>query len=95
MMLVILFGAIVHATMQLQVARKNKEPFTFVDFLILLVIASFAGWLFGTVSSIYFADPRIVHVATGVGAVMGVAGINTVAEVFLESIKDFLKARLK
>ena len=32
---IIIFGAIVHATAQLKVARDNKQKFTKVDFLIL------------------------------------------------------------
>lgn len=82
--LFILFGAIVHATAQLKIARDSKQVFTGTDFLILSVIAAFSGILFGLLATIAFNNQILVLICSGVGAFLGMAGLNKFAATMLE-----------
>lgn len=81
---VILFGAIVHATSQLKIARDEQKEFTKVDFFILTVIASFAGLVFGLLSTLIFEDQVVVILFSAVGAFLGMAGLNKLSNILLQ-----------
>ncbi len=80
-----IFGAFVHASVRLQLARSKKDgSFTWVDFALLLPIAMFSGVVFWLFSSLYF-DSDIVHaLAASTGSFMGIAGLNKISNFFLE-----------
>jgi hypothetical protein len=86
---VIIFGAIVHATAQLKIARETNSEFEFMDFAILTVIASFSGLVFGLFSTFFFDSEVAVILASAIGAFLGMAGLNKIASIFL----DLLVAR--
>tara|TARA_R110000851_G_scaffold96046_3_gene208439 strand:+ start:934 stop:1251 length:318 start_codon:yes stop_codon:yes gene_type:complete len=81
---IVVFGAIVHATAQLKVARDNNRVFTGVDFLILSTIASFSGMIFGLAASVYFTNIVMVALFAGVGAFLGMAGLNRLSNFLLD-----------
>lgn len=90
--LIIIFAAIVHATVQLKLARENKDiNFTATDFFILIPISAFAGLIFGLVSSLFFDSEVAVWLSSGIGSFLGIAGLNKISTAFLE----FLIARTK
>lgn len=87
---VILFGAIVHATSQLKVARDTHMEFTGIDFVILTIISSFAGLIFGLIATIFFDNQIAVILFSAIGAFLGMAGLNKIANVLL----DFLVSKV-
>ena len=89
--LVIIFGAFVHATVQLKLARDtNDDSFTFLDWLILLPISAFSGWVFYLMASAFFQDDRLIGGAAGMGAFVGIRGLNFIATVGMKFIKKKL-----
>jgi len=86
----IVFGAIVHATVQLKVSRDTGVVFTMVDFWILTVIAAFAGTVFGLLATVLFENQIFILVCAGVGAFLGMAGLNKLSVTML----DFLVSRV-
>jgi len=80
---VILFGAIVHATSQLKIARDTKVEFSKADFIILTVIASFAGLIFGLIATMFFDSQVAVILFSAVGAFLGMAGLNKISNILL------------
>jgi len=90
--LIIIFGAIVHATVQFKLAREKKDDkFTFVDFIILIPTSAFAGWIFGLIASIYFNNESIILLISGIGAFLGVAGINKISNAILDVLINRIK----
>lgn len=84
--LLALFGAIVHATNQLRVARANDEPFTFVDWIILFPTALFAGVVFGLMAQLTTDNAIHLMLAVSTGAFLGLAGLNKVADRVLAAL---------
>lgn len=80
---IIIFGALVHATAQLKVARDKDESFTLADFIILFVIASFSGTIIGLTSTFFFESQTAITLSAGIGAFLGMAGVNAVSNAFL------------
>jgi hypothetical protein len=92
-LMVVVFGAIVHATTQLQTSRANKLPFTISDFLILFIIACFAGMIFGILAMIAWPDKMLVIIFfTAIGAFLGMVGLNKIASLALDILTYRLKA---
>lgn len=83
---IIVFGAIVHATNQLKIARTNKEPFTVVDFIVLLPISMFSGAIFGLVATLATDATTHIVLASGIGSFLGLAGLNRVADIVLNAL---------
>jgi len=81
---VILFGAIVHATSQMKIARDANTEFTRVDFLILTIIASFAGLVFGLLATLFFESEVVVILFSAIGAFLGMAGLNKISSILLQ-----------
>lgn len=83
---VIIFGAIVHATSQLKIARDTKVEFTKIDFIILTIIASFAGLIFGLLASLFFETQIVVILFSAIGAFLGMAGLNKISNILLNAL---------
>lgn len=84
---ILFFGSIAHATAQLQISRTKKEPFTIIDFLILMPLCMFSGLIFGLISYMFFEENHVfVILSTAIGSFLGIAGLNKVANSFLELI---------
>jgi len=81
---VILFGAIVHATSQLKIARDENKEFTRIDFFILTIIASFAGLVFGMSATLFFEREVVVILFSAIGAFLGMVGLNKISSVLLQ-----------
>ena len=95
MLLIGAFGALVHATSRLKIARDNGEAFTFLDFFILSFLAGFSGLMFGLLAQVFFEDQNLINVATGLGAFLGIACVNILSGVFKEFFTEYLKNKLK
>jgi len=78
------FGAAVHATNQLRLARKNDEKFTVTDWAILFPTALFAGLFFGLLAQLVTDDPIYLMTSVATGSFLGIAGLNAGANVFLD-----------
>lgn len=83
---IVVFGALVHATAQLKIARDKKETFTFADFSILFVIAAFSGTIIGMTSTLFFDSQTVITLSAGIGAFLGMAGVNAIANAFLSML---------
>ena len=81
---VILFGAVVHATSQLKIARDANREFSRTDFIILTVIASFAGLVFGLLATLFFENEIAIILFSAIGAFLGMAGLNKISSVLLD-----------
>ncbi|WP_299077895.1 hypothetical protein [uncultured Paraglaciecola sp.] len=81
-----MFGAAVHATNQLRLARKKGDLFTAIDFLILFPIALLSGLLFGLASQLISDNPIHLMLSAGTGAFLGIAGLNKIADVVLTAL---------
>ncbi len=86
---IIIFGATANALAQLSHARKQAdETFDWVDFIIALVISAFSGTLFGIVATHFYTDPAVVHGIAGVGAFLGLKGLNKLSEVVITYLEN-------
>jgi len=83
---IVIFGALVHATAQLKVARDKQQVFTFADFVILFVIAAFSGTIIGLTSTLFFDSQTAITLSAGIGAFLGMAGVNAVSNAFLKML---------
>ena len=92
---IIIFGSIVHATAKLKIARDTSEAFTVADFVILSVIASFSGLIAGLLATIFLQEQTLVLAASGIGAFLGIAGLNAISSIFLEFLTELLVRRKK
>ena len=81
---VTIFGAIVHATSQLKIKRDKKQEFTFIDFIILTIIAMFSGMVFGLLATLVWSNVTIIILSTAIGSFLGMAGLNKVTNIVLE-----------
>lgn len=81
---VVFFGAVVHATSQLKVARDAGKEFNKIDFIILVTIASFSGLVFGLAATLFFQNDVMIILSSAIGAFLGMAGLNRLANVILE-----------
>ena len=84
--LLIVFGSLVHATAQLKIARDKDVAFSVSDFIILFVIAAFSGTIVGMTSTLFFDSQTVITLSSGIGAFLGMAGVNAVANAFLSVI---------
>lgn len=85
-MLMVFFGAAVHATNQLRVAKKNREAFTLADWLILFPTAAFSGLIFGLLSRLLSDNDLHLMLAASIGAFLGLAGLNKVADIVVQML---------
>lgn len=89
-----IFWAIVNATSQLQISRNNKVIFTFLDFVILFIIASFSGLMFWLVSSLFSQSIIWISLFSGIGAFLGIVWLNKIANILLKTITSQLSNSL-
>jgi len=83
--MVVVFGAVVHATAKLKIARDNRDDrFNHVDFIVLFIVASFAGMVFSFLARFYFENEYIINFCASIGSFLGIAGVNAVGQAFLE-----------
>jgi len=89
---IIWFGAIVHATGQLKIARDNgDDKFTFIDWLILIPLAGFAGMIFAIGASIFTQNSTMINFAAGLGSFLSIRGLNIVSALLLDEVRNRLK----
>lgn len=88
--LTLLFGASTNAFLDYKRARDKKEPYGFIDFMIAIFVAAFAGLIFGFIAETFGFTGAKMHMMVGVGAFMGIAGVNGV----VESVLDMVKTKL-
>lgn len=79
-----IFGAVVHATNQYKIARKQKEPWTLLDFLILLPTSVFSGGMGGFIAVLISDNVVHLFIACGIFSFLGVAGLNAISERILQ-----------
>jgi len=79
----IIFGATAHALAQLSTARKRELKFDWLDFLIALVISAFSGTIFGIMAALWWENSLAIHAVAGVGAFLGLKGLNTLSEALI------------
>ena len=82
----VFFGANVNAVIALKKAREENTAFTFIDYLIAMILSMFAGSMFGALALSFGIPERHLFSAVGLGAFLGVAGLNKVANVVLETV---------
>ena len=86
-MALVVFGATANALAQLSQSRKVADTFDKVDFIIALVISAFSGTIFGIVASVVWDDALAVHGVAGVGAFLGLKGLNKLCETLIEVLQ--------
>jgi hypothetical protein len=77
---IVVFGAVVHATNQFKLARKDDRPFNWIDAFILIPTSVFSGGMFGFFSTLMSSNIMHLYIACGVGSFLGMAGLNALAE---------------
>ncbi len=90
---VVIFGAIAHATSQWQVAKDTGAKFTKLDYFARFVIATFSGGVFGMASKLFFQNPDAVILFSAIGAFLGMTGLNTLSLAGLEFLTNRLNKR--
>jgi len=79
----ILFAALTNAMIQLKKARGESKVFGFIDFLIELIAAIFAGIVSVLFAVQYNATPVELGIAAGCGAFLGIRGLNAFGDLIL------------
>ena len=84
----VVFGATANALAQLSHARKSETTqFDKVDFLIAVVISAFSGTIFGIAASFIWEDDLAIHGVAGIGAFLGLKGLNKLSEILIEMLQ--------
>lgn len=93
---IIFFGAIAHAFAAFQKYRKNGDPFSGMDFFILMTLAAFAGTISGlSTYAIITHNIFFVSLFAGLGAFAGMALIDRLVIVLMEILEGFLRSIVK
>ena len=83
----ILFGALANALRSLQRARSEESiVYGLIDFVISMGISMFAGVMFGLVSQYLSHDPLVIYASAGMGAYLGISGLNKLTDLAFEFI---------
>ncbi len=88
---IIVFGAVAHGVVQKKEAKEKGLVFTLIDFAIAAFIAAFSGVIFFLVGEAYLDSAKQVGALAGVGAFMGLSGINRV----IDTVMGILEKRVK
>lgn len=89
--LIVVFGAISHATKIATVKKDDEIVFHWLDWFIALPTAMFAGLLF-TLGSQFVSEDIIFHgLSGGIGAFLGLQGLNRFADAVLELLVRSVK----
>jgi len=91
-MLAIVFGAIVHSTSQLKIARQKSTEYTMIDFSINFMISLFAGGTFGLLAVILGLDENTIILFSAIGSFLGLTGLNKLATGGLEFVLGKIKS---
>lgn len=84
----VVFGATAHALAQFSIARKDETlNFDVIDFLIAIFICAFSGTIFGILASYLWDDSLVVHGSAGIGAFLGLKGLNVLSEIIIQIFK--------
>ena len=83
----VVFGATANALAQLSHARKVEGQFDKIDFIIALVISAFSGTIFGIMASHMWDDSLTVNGVAGIGAFLGLKGLNKLSEIIIEMLQ--------
>jgi hypothetical protein len=83
LILVIIFGSGANVANQYKKAREKGMPFGLIDVFIAFIIASFAGTVFGLVASVLGYTGVKVNLISGVGAFMGIGGLNKLTDMLI------------
>ena len=81
--LLVFFGAAVHATNHLRIARVEHKPFTMVDWMILIPTSAFSGLVFGLLARLMSDNDIHLMLACSIGSFLGLAGLNKIADIVL------------
>lgn len=82
------FGGIVHALTE----HRQGTSKTFTDFLILTIISSFSGILFGFIALKFFPDNEYISLAmAGSGGFMGLEGLKLISKVIVKILKTSIE----
>ena len=90
---VIFFGSIVHATNAVRMVRKKWEHITFIDLVILLIISSFAGFLFSLWPLAFWLNIYWVMIFAWMWAYLWINWLNIISKTFLEWIVSYLNKK--
>jgi len=85
---ILLFGATTHATIALKHARDHSLPYNCFDFMIAMLIASFSGMFFGLAMSAIGWTDKHLYLAIGLGAFLGLKGMNQIAQVLIKVVTE-------
>ena len=89
--LIIVFGAISHATKVATIKRDEKIEFNWLDWVIALPTAMFSGLLF-TLGAQWISTDIIFHgLSGGIGAFLGLQGLNRFADAVLDALVNSIK----
>lgn len=80
----LIFSATAHAMLQWKRAKDFKEEFTMLDFAIAMIISGFAGMMFGLGAAYLLEDKLAILWLSGMGAFLGLRGLNRLADVALD-----------
>lgn len=90
----IVLGAICNGLVQYSSARKLGISFDKIDIVIAIVISIFSGIIFGLTSAFFWPDdPLILHGVSGMGAFLGLNGLNRITDLFLEMATKHVRER--
>ena len=51
--------------------------------------------MFGLLAQVFFEDQNLINIATGLGAFLGIAGVNVLSGVFKDFFTEYLRNKLK
>ena len=80
------FSATAHAAVQWKDAKESKQEFTWADFLFSSLVAGFSGTMFGLGAAYLLENKIAILWFTGMGAFMGLKGLNTLFDIALDVI---------
>lgn len=91
--LIIVFGAISHATKMAVMRKEGGIDLNWIDWLIALPTAMFSGLLF-TLGAQYVSQDIVFHgLSGGIGAFLGLQGLNKLADVALNALTMAIKGK--
>ena len=83
---VVFAGALTHALVQVKSARISDRPFDRIDIAIAFAIALFSGLMFSFGGFFFSSDAALVHGTAGLGAFLGLNGLNKIGQLALEGL---------
>lgn len=81
-----IFGAMVHAIS----AHRTGKSKGFADFVLLTIMSSFSGIIFGLIALQFLDNEYLTLAATGSGGWLGVEGLTILAAKIRTQLADFL-----